>query len=52
LSSNAISARGFGNSRPIVAGGRSNQRVEIVISGEQIGNVALWDRTYSLVPRQ
>jgi outer membrane protein OmpA-like peptidoglycan-associated protein len=52
LPSNAISARGFGNSRPIVAGGRSNQRVEIVISGEQIGNVALWDRTYSLVPRQ
>ena len=52
----AISLRGFGKSRPVVsnetAGGRQqNRRVEIVISGDPIGQVAQWDRTYSLTPR-
>ncbi len=48
-----VTAQGYGNSRPLVAntsaGGRMrNRRVEITISGESIGTVPTWDRTYSL----
>jgi outer membrane protein OmpA-like peptidoglycan-associated protein len=51
-----ISARGWGASRPLVSnaspGGREqNRRVEIVISGEPIGDLASWDHTYSLTAR-
>ena len=49
----AITARGLGNERPLVsnssANGRwQNRRVEITISGDSIGSVPYWDRTYSL----
>jgi len=44
-----VSARGFGNSRPLgPAGDPANSRVEIVVSGNQIGSLPFWDRTYSL----
>jgi outer membrane protein OmpA-like peptidoglycan-associated protein len=53
---NAISVRSVGNSRPVASnatpGGRElNRRVEIAISGDAIGTMPYWDRTYSLVPR-
>ena len=49
----SVVAQGLGGARPIVSntspGGRmQNRRVEIVISGECIGAVPTWDRTYSL----
>jgi flagellar motor protein MotB len=49
----SISTQGYGNSRPVgpntTAEGRaSNSRVEIVASGDSIGTVPVWDRTYSL----
>jgi flagellar motor protein MotB len=52
-----VSARGFGNSRPLVSnstesGREENRRVEIVISGEPIGNLPVWDRTYTLTQRK
>jgi len=44
-----ISAVGYGNARPIApAGAEQNRRVEVVISGDRIGDKALWDRPYSL----
>ncbi len=45
----SISAKGFGDSRPLgPAGQEENTRVEIVISGDPIGSLPFWDRTYSL----
>jgi outer membrane protein OmpA-like peptidoglycan-associated protein len=51
-----ISVRDLGNSRPIgpnntAQAREANRRTEIVISGPPIGNVAAWDRSYSLLPR-
>jgi outer membrane protein OmpA-like peptidoglycan-associated protein len=51
-----VMAAGFGKARPIAssataAGREQNRRVEIVISGESIGGIALWDKTYSLTSR-
>ncbi len=44
-----VSARGLGNSRPLgPAGDAANSRVEIVVSGNPIGSLPFWDRTYSL----
>jgi len=56
LSGSVVSARGMGASRPLGSnsspGGREqNRRVEIVISGDPIGDLATWDRTYSLTSR-
>jgi len=56
LSGGIVIARGMGASRPLGSnsspGGREqNRRVEIVISGEPIGDLASWDRTYSLTSR-
>ena len=53
----AVSARGLGGTRPLVsnssaAGREQNRRVEIAISGEPLGTMALWERSYSVVPRQ
>jgi flagellar motor protein MotB len=53
MAPSAVSSQGFGNSRPLTSnatpqGRIENSRVEIVISGEAIGNVPFWDRTYSL----
>lgn len=51
-----VTARGLGNSRLIdsnatPSGRAMNRRVEIVITGDDIGRVPTWDRTYSLAPR-
>lgn len=53
LSSDAVTAAGLGKDRPIASnatlpGREQNRRVEIVISGQLIGDMALWDRAYSL----
>jgi outer membrane protein OmpA-like peptidoglycan-associated protein len=55
LPADAVSARGLGDSRPLVSNSsparrEQNRRIEIVISGQLIGNVASWDRTYSIIP--
>ena len=51
--SKRISVQSYGNSRPLVSnateqGRMENRRVEIVITGDAIGNVPSWDRTYPL----
>ena len=53
LAASRVTAQGFGDSRPLASnatseGRRENARVEIVISGASIGNLPLWDKTYSL----
>ena len=53
LPADRVTVRGLGDSRPLVsnsaaAGREQNRRVEIVISGDQIGALPFWDRTYSL----
>ena len=49
----SVSARGMGTSRPLgpnsgPAGREQNRRIEIVISGDSIGNLPSWDKTYTL----
>ena len=56
LPANAVSARGLGASRPLTsnasaAGRVENRRVEIVISGDPIGTMPFWDRSYTLSVR-
>ena len=56
LDPHRISVRGFGNARPLASnatanGREQNRRVEIVISGDEIGDLPLWDRTYSISRR-
>ncbi len=51
--SRRISVQSFGNSRPLVSnateqGRMENRRVEIIVTGDEIGNVPSWDRTYPL----
>jgi len=48
LPGNAVTSEGFGNSRPLGSNASENRRVEIVISGDPIGTLPFWDRTYSL----
>ncbi len=53
ISSQRISVQGYGNARPVVSnateqGRLENRRVEIVISGDSIGTVPSWDRSYPL----
>jgi flagellar motor protein MotB len=53
LPANAVTSRGLANSRPFTsnataAGREANERVEIVIAGDPIGNLPFWDRTYPL----
>jgi outer membrane protein OmpA-like peptidoglycan-associated protein len=55
LSGERVSAQGLGDARPLAsnsspAGREQNRRVEMVISGEPIGKLPYWDRTYSLLP--
>jgi flagellar motor protein MotB len=57
LRADVISVRGLGNARPLAsnattAGREQNRRVEIVISGEPIGNLPGWDRPYAVVPQR
>lgn len=54
---NAIYARGLGSTRPVVAntsaaGRQQNRRVEITVSGDPIGTLPYWDKTYSIVPQR
>jgi outer membrane protein OmpA-like peptidoglycan-associated protein len=56
LPSNAVTARGLGTARPLTsnasaAGRVENRRVEIVISGDPIGAMPFWDRSYTLSVR-
>ncbi len=56
LPADAVAARGFGNTRLLASnasatGRRENRRVEIVISGDPIGALPTWDRTYTLAQR-
>ena len=53
LNAGVIVARGMGSSRPrgsnaSAAGREQNRRVEIVIAGDAIGSLPLWDKTYNL----
>jgi outer membrane protein OmpA-like peptidoglycan-associated protein len=53
FSGGTVTARGMGASHPIgsnssAAGREQNRRVEIVISGSAIGNLPLWDKSYTL----
>jgi outer membrane protein OmpA-like peptidoglycan-associated protein len=44
-----VTARGYGMSRPLAPGNTpQNRRVEIVVSGDAIGTLATWDRSYPL----
>jgi outer membrane protein OmpA-like peptidoglycan-associated protein len=57
LPTGRVSAQGLADERPVMsnstpAGREQNRRVEIVISGEAIGTLPSWDRTYSLIPRR
>jgi outer membrane protein OmpA-like peptidoglycan-associated protein len=52
---NKITARGLGDTHLFgantsAAGRAANRRVEIVISGDAIGDLPLWDRPYTLAP--
>jgi outer membrane protein OmpA-like peptidoglycan-associated protein len=56
LPAGAVVARGLGDSRPITsnataAGREQNRRVEIVISGNPIGVLPYWAKSYTLAPR-
>lgn len=49
----SVTAIGYGSSRPTesnqtAVGRQQNRRVEIVIAGEAIGNMPVWDQPYSL----
>lgn len=51
-----VASRNLGASRPITSnataqGRMENRRVEIVISGDTIGNMPFWDRAYRLTAR-
>ncbi len=53
---NFVSARGLGGARPLVSntsatGREQNRRVEITISGDPIGVMPYWDKTYPLMRR-
>lgn len=56
LPSNSVSVRSLGDSRLLGSnatprGREENRRVEIVISGDEIGSMALWDHPYTLSHR-
>jgi outer membrane protein OmpA-like peptidoglycan-associated protein len=48
LPPNAVTSQGFGDSRPLGSAASENRRVEVVISGDPIGTLPFWDKTYSL----
>jgi outer membrane protein OmpA-like peptidoglycan-associated protein len=57
LTADRVTVANMGDSAPLTsnsssAGREQNRRVEIVISGEPIGNLPFWDRTYTLMQRK
>jgi flagellar motor protein MotB len=55
LPAGSVTARGLGDTRLFgpnssPAGREANRRVEIVISGDPIGDLPFWDRPYTLTP--
>jgi len=57
LPASAVLARGLGDTQPLAsnasaAGREQNRRVEIVVSGNPIGDVPYWAKRYTLVPPQ
>ena len=55
LPASSVTARGLGDTYPFgpnssAAGREANRRVEIVISGDPIGDMAFWDHRYTLTP--
>jgi flagellar motor protein MotB len=57
LPASSVTAAGFGNARPLgpnnsAEGRAANSRVEIVISGDSIGTLPYWERTYVLGSRR
>jgi flagellar motor protein MotB len=55
LSAERVTARDAGDARPIgpnssAAGREANRRVEVVISGDPIGDLPFWNRPYTLTP--
>ncbi|HEX4273908.1 MAG TPA: OmpA family protein [Bryobacteraceae bacterium] len=55
MPANIVTARGLGTTRltgpnSTLAGREANRRVEVVISGAPIGDLAFWDRPYALAP--
>ena len=56
ISSGSVEAHGFGKTAPIASndtpeGRQQNRRVELVLSGDAIGSMPYWDRSYSIAPR-
>jgi outer membrane protein OmpA-like peptidoglycan-associated protein len=56
LPANEVSVRNIGDARPLTsnataAGRTENRRVEIVVTGQQIGSRPLWDRSYNVMLR-
>jgi outer membrane protein OmpA-like peptidoglycan-associated protein len=57
LNPSMVTSRNFGDERPMTSnsapGGRmENRRVEVVISGDAIGTLPLWDRSYNVTMRE
>jgi len=57
LPAGAVLARGLGGTRPLasnasVAGREQNRRVEIIVSGNPIGDMPYWASRYTLVPHR
>jgi outer membrane protein OmpA-like peptidoglycan-associated protein len=55
LPNGIVTARGLGDAHPFgpntsVAGRAANRRVEVVISGDPIGDLPLWEHPYALMP--
>jgi flagellar motor protein MotB len=56
LGSSAVAVRSLGDSRLLgsnasARGREENRRIEIVVSGDEIGSMALWDHPYTLTSR-
>jgi flagellar motor protein MotB len=52
----SVTARGLGSGKLLgpnrtTAERAQNRRIEIVITGDQIGNLPYWDKTYSVMPK-
>ncbi len=57
LQADRVTARGMGDARPVDSkntelGREANRRVEVVISGGSIGSQPVWDKSYTILPKQ